>query len=63
MNHQTTPFLSPDFRRAWLETPRLPEPSAPLRVRPQPTLEQQAAAPGFAAARQALARAATLARR
>ena len=51
---QETPFLSPDFRRAWQQTARATEPLAPLRVRPQPTPEQQTAAPGFAAARAAL---------
>jgi hypothetical protein len=48
MKQTETPFLSPDFQRAWSETADIPE-------RPRPSQEQQAAAPGFAAARAAMA--------
>ena len=47
MNQQETPFLGPDFQRAWSEVETLPE-------RPRPSQAEQAAAPGFAAARAAL---------
>ncbi len=47
MKQPETPFLSPDFQRAWSETADIPE-------RPRPSQAEQAAAPGFTAARAAL---------
>ena len=49
MNPPETPFLSPDFQRAWNAVVTLPE-------RPRPSQAEQAAAPGFAAVRRDLAR-------
>ena len=47
MKQPETPFLSPDFQRAWSEVADIPE-------RPRPSQAEQAAAPGFAAVRAAL---------